>query len=50
MWKRYQIYTKDGITWSNWFHLTGDFEKEQWQIKNKLKNEYMSDEEYSKTI
>lgn len=36
--KRYQYYTKEGITWTKWFPCrdTG----EHWQLKNKLKNEY----------
>lgn len=38
--KRYQIYSKNGIIWSNWFPISENATREEWQVKNKLKNEY----------
>ena len=40
--KRYEYYSRDGICWTDWFSYNG--EKFQWQLKNKLKNEYMESE------
>lgn len=37
--KRYQMYTRDGIVWSDWFKWDSD-NRDPWQLKNKLKNEY----------
>lgn len=37
--KRYQRWTKDGLSWSKWFPWVGSME-EKFQIKNKLSNEY----------
>lgn len=37
--KRYQMYTRDGIVWSDWFKWDSD-NRDTWQFKNKLKNEY----------
>lgn len=37
--KRYQMYTRDGIVWSSWFKWDSD-NRDPWQLKNKLKNEY----------
>lgn len=36
--KRYQMFTKNGIVWSEWFNWSGTEEK--WQLKPKLRNEY----------
>ena len=36
--KRYQMFTKNGIVWSDWFNWSGTEEK--WQLKGKLLNEY----------
>lgn len=36
--KRYQMFTKNGIVWSEWFNWSGTEEK--WQLKPKLLNEY----------
>ena len=36
--KRYQYWSSDGIKWTKWFDA--HFVDEQWQMKNKLKNEY----------
>ena len=36
--KRYQMFTKNGIVWSEWFNWSGLEEK--WQLKGKLLNEY----------
>ena len=36
--KRYQMFTKNGIVWSEWFNWSGTEEK--WQLKGKLLNEY----------
>ena len=36
--KRYQYYSKDGIRWTDWFPYQG--QKFQWQLKNRLRNEY----------
>jgi len=38
--KRYEMFTKDGKIWSDWFDYDG--EQYQWQLKGKLKNEYKS--------
>ena len=36
--KRYQYWSSEGVKWTKWFETsTVD---EQWQLKNKLKNEY----------
>ena len=48
MWKRYQRFSRGGKDWSQWFHLSDNCIQEKWQLKNKLLNEYMSDEEYEK--
>ena len=34
------MWTMNGLEWSNWFPFHGK-EKEKWQLKNKLRNEYM---------
>ena len=38
MQKRFEYWSKDGKTWSEWFDYDG--EKYPWQLKNKLLNEY----------
>ena len=38
MQKRYEHYTKNGIEWTPWFDYDG--EEYEWQMKNKLRNEY----------
>lgn len=39
--KRYQYYSKDGtIKWSEWFEWPHEDFLPEWQLKNKLKNEY----------
>lgn len=39
IWKRYQIWTRNGLEWSKWFRYDrGTLEK--WQLKGKLLNEY----------
>ena len=38
--KRYQYYSKDGIKWTEWFNWPHENYKPEWQLKNKLKNEY----------
>lgn len=38
MQKRYEYWSRDGKVWSEWFDYDG--EQFQWQLKNKLKNEY----------
>lgn len=44
MWyKRYQYYSKEGICWSDWFPFSGK-DREPWQVKGKLKNEYRYEE------
>ena len=40
LWKRYQRFTKDGIVWTRWFEVQENAEREKWQLKNKLLNEY----------
>lgn len=40
--KRYQYWSRDGIRWTEWFKWTGD--RDPWQLKNKLRNEYIKDE------
>lgn len=37
--KRYQMWTRDGLVWSEWFRWDSD-NRDPWQFKNKLKNEY----------
>ena len=36
--KRYQYYSREGISWTPWFPYNGP--KKPWQLKNKLKNQY----------
>ncbi len=36
--KRYQYWSGEGVKWTKWFETTA-FD-EEWQIKNKLRNEY----------
>lgn len=36
--KRYQYISRQGKEWTRWFETNDD--SEQWQLKNKLKNEY----------
>ena len=45
--KRYERFTRHGVTWSPWFKFNGECD-EKWQLKNKLKNDYMevSEEEW----
>lgn len=38
--KRYQIWTRNGLEWCNWFPDDDDCVTEKWQLKNKQKNEY----------
>lgn len=38
--KRFQYYSKNGIQWTNWFTVKNSEQKEKWQLKNKLLNEY----------
>lgn len=40
--KRYQYYSSNGITWTDWFSWDSDI-RDPWQFKNKLKNEYTED-------
>ena len=44
MWyKRYQYWSREGkVVWTDWFPFIG--EREPWQIKGKLKNEYRYEE------
>lgn len=46
--KRYQTWTRDGISWSKWFRAFGSLD-EKWQLSNKLKNEYkeVTEEEWN---
>lgn len=37
--KRYQMWGKNGPKWNCWFPYNGS-EDDEWQLKNKLKNEY----------
>lgn len=37
--KRYEYYTREGKTWTDWFIWNSD-NRDPWQLKNKLKNEY----------
>ena len=37
--KRYQYWSKEGIKWTEWFEYDSDY-KPEWQIKNKLLNQY----------
>jgi hypothetical protein len=39
MLKRYQYYSNQGVQWTLWFKPHNN-NKEKWQLKNKLKNEY----------
>lgn len=45
--KRYQIWTVNGLEWSDWFISTSSLE-DKWQLKNKQLNEYrtVTDEEW----
>ncbi len=36
--KRFEYFSRNGKSWSEWFNYNG--EKYKWQIKGKLKNEY----------
>lgn len=36
--KRYQMWGKNGLQWSEWFNYDGY--QEPWQLENKLRNEY----------
>ena len=36
--KRYQYYSKQGISWTPWFNTNGI--QEPWQLNGKLRNEY----------
>lgn len=49
--KRYQIWSKDGLTWSDWFLFNGG-DQEKWQLKNKQLNEYkeVTEEEWSNIL
>ena len=45
--KRYQIFTPEGVSWTDWINYEADDSKlsylqkeEAWQLKPKLKNEY----------
>lgn len=38
--KRYQYFSKNGIEWTDWFTPFNDLEQQEWQLKNKLKNEW----------
>ena len=38
VYKRYQYYSKSGISWTSWFPWHGD--KYPWQFGHKLRNEY----------
>lgn len=49
MLKRYQRYTKNGIEWTPWFEVPDDVDKEKWQLKGKLLNEY-KDETDEETV
>jgi len=42
MQKRYQRYTRNGIEWSQWFTVPENCEREKWQLRGKLLNEYRS--------
>lgn len=37
--KRYQFFGKSGIEWTDWFKTSAK-QQEEWQVHNKLKNEY----------
>ena len=39
IYKRYQYYGKNGITWTDWFKWDSDLQ-DKWQLKNRLLNEY----------
>lgn len=38
IYKRFEYFGKNGKQWSNWFQYDG--EEYEWQLKNKLRNEY----------
>lgn len=39
--KRYEYLSKDGKKWTPWFNTAlKNFPNEQWQLNNKLRNEY----------
>ena len=41
MWEmRYQYWASDGIRWTKWFSIPDNMEHFEWQLKNKLRNEY----------
>lgn len=41
--KRYQYWSSDGIKWTEWFDWNSKNYFPQWQLKNKLLNEYKND-------
>lgn len=41
--KRYQRFGPNGIEWSDWFTPFNGTERPEWQLKNKLRNEYKED-------
>lgn len=45
--KRYQIWTQNGLEWTDWF-VSNDSLEDKWQLKNKQYNEYqtVTDEEW----
>ena len=43
MYKRYEYRSHEGIKWTNWFHTFFDKNKDPWQLKNRLRNEYKED-------
>lgn len=49
--KRYQTYSKEGLTWCKWFHFSDSNNpheaerlnrdpEHKWQLRNKLRNEF----------
>lgn len=41
MLKRYEHFTRGGKAWTKWFVTFNEDASDKWQVKNKLRNEYM---------
>lgn len=44
VYKRYEYWTREGKVWSSWFPWNSDL-RDKWQLANRLRNEYMIDDE-----
>ena len=38
--KRYECFGKKGKCWTEWFNVSPNTEREPWQVKGKLRNEF----------